>query len=179
MIRHLKILPSPKFAVNSQLGWYARRWSIETFFKTLKRGCKIEDIRLTTANRLTNCIALCCAVAWRISWLTILARQKPTGAPAAVFTETERILPDRKMPSNRKTPTRDLAFYMTAVARLGGYLDRNSDPPPGTTVIWRGFTRLSDLDEGFRAAKQATQYLWVIERAMERLQQRYQQCHRV
>jgi hypothetical protein len=42
---------------------------------------------------------------------------------------------------------------MTAVARLGGYLDRNSDPPPGTTVIWRSFTRLSDLDEGFRAAK--------------------------
>jgi transposase-like protein len=41
----------------------------------------------------------------------------------------------------------------SSAARLGGYLDRNSDPPPGTTVIWRGFTRLSDLGEGFRAAK--------------------------
>lgn len=136
-----------------KLGWYARRWSIETFFKTLKTGCRIEDVRLTTADRLANYIALCCVVAWRISWLTILRRQAPTTAPAAVFTETERTLLERKMPSSRKSTTRDLAFYMTAVARLGGYLDRNSDPPPGTTVIWRGFTRLSDLDEGFRAAK--------------------------
>jgi len=136
-----------------KLGWYARRWSIETFFKTLKTGCRIEDVRLTTADRLANYIALCCVVAWRISWLTILRRQAPTTAPAAVFTETERILLERKIPSSRKNETRDLAFYMTAVARLGGYLDRNSDPPPGTTVIWRGFTRLSDLDDGFRAAK--------------------------
>lgn len=136
-----------------KLGWYARRWNIETFFKTLKTGCQIEKIRLTTADRLTNCIALCCVVAWRISWLTILRRQAPKTTPAAVFTETELILLERKIPASRKSATRDLAFYMTAVARLGGYLDRNSDPPPGTTVIWRGFTRLSDLDEGFRAAK--------------------------
>ena len=36
--------------------------------------------------------------------------------------------------------------------RLGGYLDRTSDPPPGTTVIWRGFSRLADLVEGARIA---------------------------
>jgi hypothetical protein len=136
-----------------KLGWYARRWNIETFFKTLKTGCRIEDIRLTTADRLANCIALCCVVAWRISWLTILARQTPAGSPEAVFTHTERILLERAMPPNRRTTSRGLAFYMTAVARLGGYLDRKGDAPPGTTVIWRGFTRLSDLDEGFRAAK--------------------------
>ena len=48
---------------------------------------------------------------------------------------------------------KNLTFYMTAIARLGGYLDRKSDPPPGTTVMWRGFSRLSDLDEGFRSAQ--------------------------
>ncbi len=37
-----------------KLGWHARRWSIETFFKTLKTGCRIEDVRLTTADRLAN-----------------------------------------------------------------------------------------------------------------------------
>ncbi len=136
-----------------KLGWYARRWTIETFFKTLKTGCRIEDIRLTTADRIANCIALCCVVSWRISWLTILARQTPAGSPGAVFTQTERILLERAMAQRRESATRDIAFYMTAVARLGGYLDRNSDPPPGTTVIWRGLTRLADLDEGFRAAK--------------------------
>jgi len=60
-----------------KLQWYALRQKIETFFKTLKTGCKIEDMRLTTADRLANCIALCCIVAWRISWLTILQRQSP------------------------------------------------------------------------------------------------------
>ena len=43
-----------------------------------------------------------------------------------------------------------------AVARLGGYLDRASDAPPGTTVIWRGFSRLADLIEGARIATPST-----------------------
>ena len=135
-----------------KLDWYALRWNIETFSKTLKSGCRIEDIRLTTADRLANCIALCCVVAWRVSWLTMLRRRSPTASPAAVFTDTERVLLDRATPPNRESATRDLAFYMTAVARLGGYLDRASDAPPGTTVIWRGFTRLADLVEGFQIA---------------------------
>mgnify|MGYP002026946750 FL=1 len=135
-----------------KLVWYSRRWNIETFFKTLKTGCRIEDIRLATADRLANCIALCCVVSWRISWLTILQRQSSTTSPAAVFTDIERTLLDRSMPSNRQGTRRDIAFYMTAVARLGGYLDRSSDPLPGTTVLWRGFIRLADLVAGFQAA---------------------------
>lgn len=136
-----------------KLGWYARRWNIETFFKTLKTGCQIEKVRLTTADRLANYIALCCVVAWRVSWLTILARHKPTGPPDAVFTKIERYILDRVIPQQHKNAQRDITFYMNAVARLGGYLDRKSDPAPGTTVMWRGFSRLSDLDEGFRAAQ--------------------------
>lgn len=46
-----------------KLEWYALRWKIETFFRTLKTGCRVEDIRLATADRLANCIALCCVVA--------------------------------------------------------------------------------------------------------------------
>ena len=135
-----------------KLVWYSRRWNIETLFKTLKTGCRIEDIRLATADRLANCIALCCVVSWRLSWLTILQRQSSTTSPAAVFTDIERTLLDRSMPSNRQGTRRDIAFYMTAVARLGGYLDRSSDPLPGTTVLWRGFIRLADLVAGFQAA---------------------------
>lgn len=48
-----------------KLEWYALRWKIETFFRTLKTGCRIEELRLATANRLANCIALCCVVACR------------------------------------------------------------------------------------------------------------------
>ena len=136
-----------------KLEWYARRWSIETFFKTLKTGCRIEDIRLTTANRLANCIALACVTAWRISWLTWLRRAEPAGAAAAVFTDTELALLDRTAPAPRPSQTRDLDFYIVAVARLGGYLARKHDAPPGTTILWRGFSRLTDLVIGFEAAK--------------------------
>lgn len=136
-----------------KLEWYARRWKIETFFRTLKTGCRIEELRLTTVNRLANCIALCCVIAWRVSWMTILAREASEASPAAVFTEAERNLLDRSTPTLKRKSFRDLAFYINAVARLGGYLDRASDPPPGTTVIWRGMSRLADLVEGARISR--------------------------
>ncbi|OSP53437.1 Mobile element protein [Pseudoruegeria sp. SK021] len=135
-----------------KLEWYALRWKIETFFRTLKTGCRIEEIRLATADRLANCIALCCVVAWRVSWLTMLSREAPEASPAAVFTEAERRMLEHATPGRRRQEPRNLEFYVRAVARLGGYLDRASDAPPGTTVIWRGFSRLADLVEGARIA---------------------------
>ena len=34
------------------------------------------------------------------------------------------------------------------IARLGGYLDRAKDPPPGNIVMWRGLSRLTDIALG-------------------------------
>ena len=136
-----------------KLEWYALRWKIETFFRTLKTGCRIEELRLATADRLANCIALCCVVAWRVTWLTMLSRETPASDPAAVFTDEERHLLECATPDRMRQASYDLAFYVRAVARPGGYLDRTSDPPPGTTVIWRGLSRLADLLEGARMAK--------------------------
>ncbi|MBP7002265.1 MAG: hypothetical protein KBB57_12090 [Amaricoccus sp.] len=42
---------------------------------------------------------------------------------------------------------------MMRVARLGGYLARRNDAPPGTTIMWRGFSRLADLVDGFAIRK--------------------------
>ena len=36
-----------------------------------------------------------------------------------------------------------------AIAKLGGYLARVRDPPPGNMVVWRGLTRLMDIHLGF------------------------------
>ncbi len=136
-----------------KLEWYALRWKIETFFRTLKIGCRIEELRLATADRLANCIALCCVVAWRVSWLTMLSREAPKASPAAVLTDVERRLLERMTPESKQKPPRDLDFYVRSIARLGGYLDRTCDAPPGTTVIWRGLSRLADLVEGARIAE--------------------------
>ena len=133
--------------------WYALRWKIETFFRTLKIGYRTEELRLTTADRLANCIATCCVVAWWVTWLATLSRDAPTADPDAVFTEDERHLLDLATPDRKRRAPPGPQFYVRAVARLGGYLDGESDVPPGTTVIWRDFSRLADLLEGTRLAK--------------------------
>lgn len=136
------------------LAWYARRWSIETFFKTLKTGCRIEQVRLTSAPRLANFIALCCIVAWRVHWLTMLQRHHPGAAPSAVFTAAEITCLDALTYKTSTQEDRSLHAYMLKLARLGGYLARKGDPPPGATVIWRGLTRLADRVEGMGLAQQ-------------------------
>jgi hypothetical protein len=49
-----------------KLHWYALRWKIETFHKILKSGCKAEDSKLRTAERLVNLLAIFCILSWRI-----------------------------------------------------------------------------------------------------------------
>jgi hypothetical protein len=41
-----------------------------------------------------------------------------------------------------------LSHDLTKLAQLGGYLVRNGDSPPGNETIWRGLTRLVDIQLG-------------------------------
>jgi len=41
-----------------------------------------------------------------------------------------------------------LSSYLNKIARLGGYLARTKDPPPGNIVMWRGLSRLTDITLG-------------------------------
>ena len=56
----------------------------------------------------------------------------------------------RSSPPPSGSQSYDINFYMTGVARLGGYLARRNDPSPGTIVLWRGFSRLADLVVGYQ-----------------------------
>jgi hypothetical protein len=42
--------------------------------KILKSGCKAEESKLRTAQRLTNLIAVFCIISWRIFRITMLNR---------------------------------------------------------------------------------------------------------
>jgi hypothetical protein len=42
-----------------------------------------------------------------------------------------------------------LGEAITLVARIGGYLNRSTDPPPGHQTIWRGYSVLQLMCEGF------------------------------
>lgn len=137
-------------AAIEKVQWYAQRWKIETFHKILKSGCKAEEAKLRTAARLVNLLAVLCILGWRIFWLTMTNRIAPSGSPELVFTTLElrvldRLVPDKPNVGRRK---RSLTRYLTKLAQLGGYLARNSDSPPGNMVIWRGLSRLVDIELG-------------------------------
>lgn len=47
-----------------------------------------------------------------------------------------------------------LARVVLWIARLGGYLARKHDRPPGPTVIWRGFLAVQEVTEMYRIFRQ-------------------------
>ena len=132
-----------------KLEWYAQRWKVETFYKILKSGCRAEEAKLRTAERLVNLIAILTILSWRIFWITMLNRTRPDAPPTEAFTELDQYLLDELVPNKGSPPPApSLGHYIVKLARLGGYLARAHDPPPGNTVIWRGMSRLADIELG-------------------------------
>jgi len=134
-----------------KLDWYALRWKIEVFHKIMKSGCKAEESKLRTAERLVNLIATFCIMSWRIFWMTMLNRSTEDIPPKFALTPLELELLDRLVKDKGTTTPRrrTLSHYLTKIAQLGGYLARAHDPPPGNMVMWRGLARLTDIELGF------------------------------
>jgi len=130
-----------------KLAWYALRWQIEVYHRTLKSGCRIEQRQLGSAARLETCLAIDLIVAWRISQLARLGRELPD-LPCTVFFEeaewkalvsfvTQSYVPPSQPPTIRQA--------MCMVAGLGGFLGRKGDGEPGTKTLWLGLQRLDDI----------------------------------
>jgi len=130
-----------------KVGWYAKRWGIEVFHRTLKSGCRIEERQLGSADRIETCLAIDMVVAWRIFYLTKLGRETPDVTCSVFFEEAEWkalycfVRQDPKPPDH--SPTLREAIRM--VASLGGFLGRRSDGEPGTKSLWLGIQRLDDI----------------------------------
>ena len=87
--------------------------------------------------------------------MTMLNRSTSNAPASIALTDTECHLLDRLLPDKTKDRfgKKSLPSYIIKVARLGGYLARANDPPPGNTVMWRGLARLTDIELGFDLAK--------------------------
>lgn len=139
--------------------WYCTRWQIEVYHKVIKSGCKVEDCRLKTADRLQNYIALMNVVAWRLLWLTYINRAEPNLPCTAILTTVEweslymRIHKTAQLPESVPTVRQAVRW----IAQLGGFLGRKGDGEPGVVVIWRGWQRLQDLASTWYLVKEQTQ----------------------
>jgi hypothetical protein len=82
--------------------------------------------------------------------MTMMNRVAAAISPLVVFTTLELRLLDQlvKDPGDAQGKP-SLARYLSKLARLGGYLGRKRDPPPGNLVMWRGLSRLTDIELGF------------------------------
>ena len=55
----------------------------------LKSGCRAEDAKLRTADRLANPAAMFCIIGGRVLWLTMIARTAPQAPPTLALTKPE------------------------------------------------------------------------------------------
>ena len=143
-------------AAIEQVRWYSLRWRIEMFFKVLKSGFRVEACRLGTADRLIRYLMLMSIVAWRLFMITLIARTNPSEPCSQFLSKVEWTVLTIKSSRATAAPTLapTIADAVILIAKLGGYLARKCDGPPGTLALWRGWKRLTDLTEGWSMANQ-------------------------
>lgn len=133
--------------VQRVVGCYTARWWIEEYHKALKSGAGVEDSQLAQADRLEALIGVLAVVAVRLLGAKLLARSRPQSFEAACSFGTEvLVLLEKKL--GRPPGGWGNRNCLRSVARLGGFIGRNSDGEPGWQTIWRGGQRLMWMAEG-------------------------------
>ena len=123
--------------------WYCARWEIELYFRILKQGCRVEDLRLASGERLERGLAVYQIIAWRVHHLTQSARAHPRRPCSDVLAPEEwrtlYALQTHKPAPQEPPPLRQAVRLL---AQLGGFLARKADGEPGVETTWRGYMRL-------------------------------------
>jgi hypothetical protein len=133
--------------------WYAWRFrTAEEYHKVEKSGCRIEELRFETPERLLAAMAVIAVVAVRVlamRWQRDVAPEEPAESVASAV-EIEAV----QAASRARRPITTVRQFVDAVAKLGGYLGRKCDGPPGWQSLWRGYQRLTDILLGIELAQQ-------------------------
>lgn len=136
------------------VGWYERRWTVEEYHKAKKTGCGIEAMQFTATARLEAAIALVSVVATTLLNLREASRRpdaKTRPAKAVLAVDYVEVLSVWRYRQHRTDLTVHEFFF--ALARLGGHQNRKHDGHPGWLVLWRGWTKLQAMVDGYAAAQ--------------------------
>jgi Transposase Tn5 dimerisation domain len=96
--------------------------------------------------------ALFAVISWRILSATLLARLDGDLSCEVWLQPIEWRASYCRVNGTTKLPTEppSLAQAVLWIAKLGGYLNRKHDRPPGPAVMWRGFFTLHEITEMYR-----------------------------
>lgn len=124
------------------IGWYRARWEIEIYFRVLKSGCKVEELRLESDNRIEKAFAIYMIIAWRLHNMTMLAREKPDTPCDEVFDDKEWKLIYALQKKEKPSTVPTINELVRLLAMRGGFLGRKGDGEPGAETIWRGYVKI-------------------------------------
>lgn len=129
--------------------YYALRWIIEDYHKTLKTGLRAENLQFETASAIFATIAIMSIVATRLVDLRERLRINPGGPAEESGLDAVELMMLRKY---LKREVKTVKCVALAIGRLGGHQNRKSDGMPGLLTLWWGMSRLLTLVEGFKCA---------------------------
>ncbi|RJP33326.1 MAG: IS4 family transposase [Phycisphaerales bacterium] len=153
-------VPRRKLSAAKALEWYRVRWQVEEWRKALKSGCRIEAAQLKSAEALEQLTALASVVAIRLIQLRDLAQAtlkdkpddpaSPSEQPAALQAVVPRawitvVSHLARCPAEELTQRQ---FWLT-LAKRGGFIGRKSDGMPGWATIWKGWSEVMLIVQGF------------------------------
>jgi hypothetical protein len=128
---------------------YRCRWVIEEFFKALKTGCLYEERQLEQRESLLIALVMFLPIACQLLWLRSRARVQPEASAEGLIDELQLKIVRRF--SDYKLPTQPTVRQLVwAIASMGGHLKNNG--APGWQTLARGWRRLLELEQGWRAA---------------------------
>jgi hypothetical protein len=145
---------------------YEMRWRIEEFHKAWKTGVGAEKQRMQSADNLEKMIVILGFVAIRLLQLReafehkdkkILNTQKCT----TVLTQEEFIVlwyaTQKKREKSKAVPCvpPGLDWAYESIAKLGGWINSKKTGKASWLTIWKGWYRLQERVDGFKAAKMA------------------------
>ena len=132
---------------------YEWRWPVaEEYHKAEKSGLRVESQRFESYEPLVAAMAVIAVVAIRLLQLRYARDSHPQSDASMVANELEiDVVGKATKYTGKRMTVRD---FVDRVARLGGYLGRKCDGPPGWMTLWRGYQRLRDMLLGIELLRQ-------------------------
>lgn len=135
-----------------RVGWYECRWVVEDYHQCLKTGCRMEARQVQQTDRFIRLLGLLSPVAVRLLQLRDLSRREPERSAHEVVAADLLAVVAAQTGSSPQSMT--TVTFWHAVARMGGYLARRHDGPPGWKTLWAGWMRAQTLLEGVHLVPQ-------------------------